>query len=175
MTGPNKSFESLNAGSLTVGGFLGTPILSEESGSPYTASGSFSINPSGLDTFDTYVVLFESVDQNGNGPEVELLIDGETGSNYNEVLLDGTQNTGQTEIGPIASHNGNDRSVGWLVFTETQMDSHAVRNIGSVIPSRVLSGYQNNTSWPPSQFTLQRSANAGEVSDWTVRVWGRSF
>ncbi len=158
----------------TTAGFTGTPVWKEESGSPYTATGSNSansINPSSLDSFDSYKIYFKAADNGGSSNNLEMQVGGDTGSNYNEVLLDGTVNTSQTEWANMAVYAGSDTATGWIILNDVR-DTIGMKNLHGTGNSGVVTGGRNTgVSWPLSQFTLQRGAD----TDWEVRVWGRDI
>lgn len=145
-----------------------------ESGSPYTATGASSansINPSGLDSFDSYLVFFKATDQASSGAQVDLEIDGETGANYTQIKFSGTVSTGQSLLSRITFVNGDGSASLWFTLNEFN-SNHGYSGLGGESTgSATEAGSQGNTAWPPSQFTLKR----GQDTDWEVRVWGRDI
>lgn len=168
----SSDFNSLKTDSLTVGGFQGTPIWKEESESPYSATNSSSITVSNLDQFDLYKVFYKATDKasSSNNPKIQL--SGDTGSNYNQRLSDGTREQGLNSLGPLTGAASDGYTTGKLVLTPYG-NYISLKNI-SVNPepgSLIQGGENTNISWPPSQVTLKRGAE----TDWDVRVWGRNL
>lgn len=152
------------------------PGWTEETGSPYTATGgdsAQSITPSGLDAFDMYLVFVKVADREDIGNPVDMQIDGETGNNYQAILMDGTKNTGLSELGNVYQISGNNAGVFSFILSHgAGQDGHMYRSrTGNMLENFVDAGRQLNTSWPPSQFTLDRFVD----SDWTVEIFGRDI
>lgn len=150
-------------------------VWKEESSSPYTATGASSansINPSGLDSFDSYLIFLKATDQATSGNNIDLQIDGETGVNYNEIDYGGTRGTGQTEIGPILTVDSGATTTGWFVLFTAAGGKHGFKSLSATSETALISAAEQvNTTWPPSQFTFKRGAD----TDWEVRVWGRNI
>lgn len=148
-------------------------IWTEESGSPYTATGTdsaSSINPSSLDTFDTYLIYVKATDQATSSTDTDMQVGGDTGANYIEWEST-TRNTGQSEWGPVIKIGSDSTSTAWLHLANQQdIVALSVWTTGGNT-DHVWRGENQNVSWAPSQFTLTR----GVDTDWEVRIWGRDI
>lgn len=141
-----------------------------ELGSPYTNSGN-SINPSGLDSFDLYLIFFREEDTSGSSNNLSMQVGGDTGSNYEQITKGGGSSTGNSDWSTITVNGGNEVNTGWLLLNEKRDGVGLEVFHGEARTGNVKYGENTNVSWPPSQFTLKR----GTGTDWDVRIWGRDI
>jgi hypothetical protein len=152
---------SLDIEKVVVGGTL----YEEDDNSPLTASGTSSASVSLSKSYDQ-VILMSSFDVVGYN---ELQVNGDTGSNYERVNLDGTSSSGVTEWG---IPRGNTRPFLQLFDVDSRIRISLPACAASA--SQLMSGENANLGGSGIS-TIRLSDSGGVARDAKVRIFGRDI
>jgi len=162
MPGPNKNFESVDTGSLLFN--EGFEIV-EDDNSPLTISSAISGSITLSDTYE--VVYLIQTEGSGNAGVYEMQVNGDTGTNYDYELNDGTETSGASAIpaGVWSQCVGNTFTLsgswsgGWSLGVRQQ----SIANVA-------VSAQNSNITSPLTSITIQD--DGGENASATFRVLG---
>jgi len=143
-----------------------------QDGSVRTASGANSITVNLNSNYDNVKVFVESVDKASSSNDTTLALDGETGTNYDEVTWTGTKNN-SVDPPTVYGHGSGTTNRAEITITG-RYGSQAVAVVNSA--ERISPGIDaellltNRPSSPLDSFTFSRGAS----TDWRVEAWGKN-
>lgn len=154
------------------GGGSNVPDWTEDGNSPQTENGANNSKYTISTKRDIYKVFVTASDQATSNNDLSMIVDGDTGSNYDQIDYDGTTTTNASDTGPLLSmQSGATQHIIVTMVGNWGVDWRLQNNTYGRVAGAVFVSRNTNISSPLDSFTVQRGAS----TDWEIEVFGRDI
>lgn len=154
-----------------IGSGGGGGIWTEDGNSPFTVTGANSISGTLASDYDQVLLALKSTDTNGNGNNVSMQVNGDTGSNYDNFDVTGAETSGASSWPNIVTHGANITTTTAILVNGFNGGLGIDNLYGTTVASATHKGSNFNVSAPLDSFTFDR----GAPTDFTVEAFGRDI